>query len=621
MMQYYQFTLGPVQGFVAQARRTWDYWSGSFLLSYLTGKAMLAIIENGGRIVFPAVQNEDGTITDSLLAAIQEDRPYPSIGSIPNRFTAKVPEGFEGGTCTKAVELAWQDLAENIWQRYLADVAETLGNGSYETWQRQINSFWDMSWIFGEDTDLLDRRKNWRSHIPSEEPGDKCTLMGNLQELSGYLRISHRKKQDEFWQALSDRIPGYNLHSDERLCGIALVKRLFPLIFKTDMEVAYPSTPYLAAIPWLSSVINDPQEQGKARDFAKAASNKFMRTPYTFDVGNMDHDLAKFVSLEGNCYFQSTLENGRLWEEWKSDERVQTSLNKLKNLLKDFKAKPAPFYALLLMDGDRIGELLNDINNRTGISKAIGRFSARVDTIVRKYKGVTVYAGGDDVAALLPMDQALGAAEALQRQYQESFEQLDLHKKPSISAAIVYAHHHTPLNQIIAKAHQVLDKKAKEETGRDAVAVAVYKTGGEVIIWSSPWQVIDSNGNSTSICEIINGLTSDLRHRQLTNSWIYGIRKLLGNSFENRFTSPEGRKDNEENDGMLGRGNRFTIPEGLDLTHLLTAQLMDSRDIDTDVIKAQKIVRHLLTLCAHQYRDGEGRIKREDNTFTLDPLF
>jgi hypothetical protein len=69
---------------------------------------------------------------------------------------------------------------------------------------------------------------------------------------------------------------------------------------------------------------------------------------------------------------------------------------------------------------------------------------------------------------------------------------------------------------------------------------------------------------------------------------------------------------------MLGRGNRFTIPEGLDLTHLLTAQLMDSRDIDTDVIKAQKIVRHLLTLCAHQYRDGEGRIKREDNTFSLD---
>ncbi|MDQ3773077.1 MAG: hypothetical protein M3461_01130 [Pseudomonadota bacterium] len=29
------FTLGPVQGFVAQARRTRDLWGGSFLLSWL----------------------------------------------------------------------------------------------------------------------------------------------------------------------------------------------------------------------------------------------------------------------------------------------------------------------------------------------------------------------------------------------------------------------------------------------------------------------------------------------------------------------------------------------------------------------------------------------------------
>lgn len=28
----FHFTLGPVQGFVAQARRTRDFWAGSFLL-------------------------------------------------------------------------------------------------------------------------------------------------------------------------------------------------------------------------------------------------------------------------------------------------------------------------------------------------------------------------------------------------------------------------------------------------------------------------------------------------------------------------------------------------------------------------------------------------------------
>lgn len=593
-MPYYQFTLGPVQSFVAQARRTRDYWSGSFLLSYLTGKAMMAIIDSEGRIIFPVVRNEDEEITDPLLAAMGKKQPYPIVGSIPNRFIAEVPEGFKGATCTEAVKSAWQDLAENIWQRYVADVAATLGNGSYEIWQRQINNFWGISWVLGERPDLLDRRKNWRSHIPPEEPGDKCTLMSNWQELSGYIRIDQKTAQEEFWQALK-KILGHNLHPDERLCSIALVKRLFPLVFKGE-EVAYPSTPYLAAIPWLTSVVSDQEEQAKARDFAKSTSDKLRGTAFTFDIGNMDQDLAKFVSLDGNCYFKSTLENEKLWETWKNDKKARASLNQLKDLLKEFKTQPSPFYALLLMDGDLIGELLNDESHRNDISMAIGRFSTKVDAIVRKNKGITVYAGGDDVAALLPMDQALGAAEALQQQYQKSFGQLELPKQASISAAIVYAHHHTPLNQIIAKAHQVLDEKAKEATGRNAVAIAVCKTGGEVITWSAPWQVIDNDGELTSVCKLINSLTSELRQRQISNSWIYGIRKLLGNSYE----------------------NHFSIPEGLDLSRLLTAQLMNSREIDTDIIKARKIVGYLLTLCAHQYRDKEGKVQRDKDIFSLD---
>jgi CRISPR-associated protein Cmr2 len=44
-----------VQGFVARARKTRDFWSGSFILSSLAGYAMLAVIEAGGMIFF--VQN------------------------------------------------------------------------------------------------------------------------------------------------------------------------------------------------------------------------------------------------------------------------------------------------------------------------------------------------------------------------------------------------------------------------------------------------------------------------------------------------------------------------------------------------------------------------------------
>jgi hypothetical protein len=41
--QVFRFHIGPVQGFIAQARRTRDLWAGSFLLSWLAAQAMAAV--------------------------------------------------------------------------------------------------------------------------------------------------------------------------------------------------------------------------------------------------------------------------------------------------------------------------------------------------------------------------------------------------------------------------------------------------------------------------------------------------------------------------------------------------------------------------------------------------
>lgn len=46
-----QFTFSPVQSFVAQARKTRDLWSGSYLLSYLAGAPMLPIRDH---VAFPS---------------------------------------------------------------------------------------------------------------------------------------------------------------------------------------------------------------------------------------------------------------------------------------------------------------------------------------------------------------------------------------------------------------------------------------------------------------------------------------------------------------------------------------------------------------------------------------
>ncbi|MCG9968435.1 type III-B CRISPR-associated protein Cas10/Cmr2 [Pelotomaculum terephthalicicum JT] len=597
-MRYFQFTLGPVQSFVAQARRTRDFWAGSFLLSYLTGQAMLAVLKHSeGEIVFPAIRDTGGNIIDPLLKALavgQEGKlsRFPIVGSIPNRFLAQVPDDFKGQCCVEAVNKAWQAIAEQIWEKYVAPVAGR-GCGTEEIWNRQVKNFWEMSWVFGEDADLLDRRKNWRSHIPPEEPGDKCTLMGNWQELSSYMRIGDKGRQRRFWEKLGDKTPGEDLRNDERLCSIALIKRLFPHVLTGRAVVYYPSTPYLAAVPWLSGIISDPAKHETARRLVGSAHPKMLgheNSAAFFNKNDLDAELGKFFDLDGNCFFQSTLENDNLWPNDVSKE----CRRHMAELLEQFKTEADPFYALLIMDGDRIGSLLDQEDKRVDISRALSNFSGRVEGIISGHQGVTVYAGGDDVLALLPMDKALEAAAVLRDCYTKCFTTVGI--KATISAAIVYAHHHAPLRQIIGKAHQVLDEEAKEKTGRDALAVAVWKTGGTVINWSVPWEVRHAGDDKVSVIEKVNSLAGQYGSKQLSNSWLYGIRRLLGNS----------------------RGNYFELPEKIDIPKLLAADLARNREMDISIKKAEELAQDLLSICLSQRRNSAGEVVVNKKAFSLD---
>ena len=66
--------IGPVQTFIAQARRTRDLWLGSALLSSVSRAAAEAILATAGAVlIFPAVEGDkvpDG-IANKILALVQ----------------------------------------------------------------------------------------------------------------------------------------------------------------------------------------------------------------------------------------------------------------------------------------------------------------------------------------------------------------------------------------------------------------------------------------------------------------------------------------------------------------------------------------------------------------------
>ncbi|MGH8602002.1 MAG: hypothetical protein ACREXR_04265, partial [Gammaproteobacteria bacterium] len=211
-----------------------------------------------------------------LLNAIMDGRScQPLIGTLPNRFKAEIPEGFDPVQCRAAILQKWLQLADAVKKQFLCPV-QSCGKETSKIWDRQIQHFWDINYVTApvpnhkSDSMWLDARKHWQTAFPPEEGGDHCAMMGEWQELSGYVRAKDRDQQDAFWEKLrnQDRVGTLNLRNGERLCAIALVKRLFPCLDKDVLEEIvgwipggdhkkirnWPSTAYMAAVHWIENV-------------------------------------------------------------------------------------------------------------------------------------------------------------------------------------------------------------------------------------------------------------------------------------------------------------------------------------------------------------------------------
>ena len=98
-------SVGPVQGFVAQSRRTRDLWSSSYLLSFLVAHAMHGAQSAGGRVVQPTVDD------DPLYrwASGWREGEVPQLGSLPNHFVVEAE-----GTPSDVARAAQEEPARRV---------------------------------------------------------------------------------------------------------------------------------------------------------------------------------------------------------------------------------------------------------------------------------------------------------------------------------------------------------------------------------------------------------------------------------------------------------------------------------------------------------------------------
>ena len=597
MTRYFHFTLGPVQGFVAQARRTRDFWAGSFLLSYLAGVAMLETQKQQGKIIFPEPDPD-------YLGWIENDKgkkEKPKHGGIPNRFMAEVDDDFQPSKVEKAVKTAWRLLAERVWEKDFGKAFED--SATRKIWRQQIDGFWDISWVIvtnQTDTSALDRRKNWRSHYLPPQNGMKCMAMEGMQELSGAGRPG---EGGEFWKQLREsnkpRI-ATDLREKERLCAIAYVKRRFVHCFDRGFVADMPSgwqahgwsldrnvdsVVHLAARPWLDEVQKRAKERPEVEEKLDAFYNAARVLSGEAETTTKAYD---WNSIEELVFFEADLRaNPNLFTEPEQAGptiKALTALQKAADL-----GPPAPYYALLLMDGDSLGMHMSDPDKRQLISAALNTFTGGVQAIVEeKHSGFLIYAGGDDVLALLTLDDALLCARALRESYGKAFDAVFKDQPENrifpatISAAIEYAHYRLPFTKVLADAHELLDEVAKDGRGRDAVAARVWKQSGLHANWAQPWEIALRDGGIPDLVEKLRK-----QETQVAGGFFYRMRDLFKS-----FNPPEGQPENRI--------------DADDMVKLLAYQYAHS-GIHGDAMKpkdAEPFIRSLLEQCQPRRREA-----------------
>ena len=560
-------SIGPVQGFVSQSRRTRDLWGSSWLLAFLSAHAMRGAVTAGGRLIRPDVRVVERDRLYRWVSGHRDGDP-PRIGSLPNHFVVEVDGAAPASVpdvahaATRSLHAAWERVCVAVWRTFVQPACRD-GEGTEAIWNRQVRRFWEIMWITAE-TELeveagpaggpLARRKRWRSHYPPEEPGDKCTVMHDWQELSGFVRAWDAVSQDRFWRRIRESIPGspvsgagaLDLRDNERLCAVALVKRLFPYVAQEavgwEMDVSrWPSTVYVGAVPWIRRVVSAVPEQasGYAEAVGKSTGNRVfpMQSPPFHSLNSPA--AGAFQRLDANFLHREFVASERQWP-WPGESipAIREDLvNRLGCIYESVGAQgsrlgpPPTHYALLLADGDRLGLLATELGG-AAVSNALDAFTRKAPEVVREHDGVAVYAGGDDVLALLPTPQALSCARILSDTYRAAFADEGVEGKieATLSAAVVFAQVRLPLGHVLREAHRLLDAVAKEGNGRDSLAAAVLKSGGTHCEWVSAWTRPHPEGGTCAVDrlrDLVRQLDVGGAEPGLSGALVYRIRDLL----------------------------------------------------------------------------------------------
>ena len=496
-------SLGPVQSLIEAARRTRDLWCGSWLLAE-AAKAAARVLHNHqlGCLIFPCPTNPDADLAPS-------DKPRDGDANIANILRAQVDLADEAAVrtlldtakraaadrlselCERArAEVSGLPFQEDLWQAQKNDILE-----SFAAWVEVVES--DYTKAASRISGILAARKATRDFLPAATAADGLGIGIPKSSLDGaresVINLSRDERKNDKYKTLLRRL---GLGGGEELDALAVAKRMAGDI---DQFTAYSR---IAADTWIETL-----PVARRKSLAEVYDHLVRMELATRVKGNAG--IYGSFPYDAQLVFGFRLDNA-LTAAASGDKPY---LLALRDVLRDLD-QPVPYAVILKADGDRMGELLSKATSAEDsrrISQALHGFAQSVRGTVREQRGHAIYAGGDDVLALLPLEKAIPCAAALAKSFRSAMNEVaetlkvPEGQRPTLSVGLGIGHLVEPLGRLRARA-DAAEKDAKgnrEAFPRNALAIRLGIRSGAELRWRCRW---DEGGGEPKDCDGVKAM-------------------------------------------------------------------------------------------------------------------
>lgn len=489
MTQYVlTLSIGPVQGFIASARRSRDLWSGSWLLSEMAKAASKRLFEAGAQMVFPFV---DGATKGRLEPCDRMDDNF----SVGNKIQVQVDAADDADVrdLVEQAKAAAQARFENIARQARQDLNAALRD---EIWQMQLNDYLEIqaawAWITEKGYSDASQRaasalaarkatRDFKSTGASNAWDERFMLPKSSLDGARETVLLEKANGDADLSDVARRKLGLN--RSEQLDCAGIVKRL-----GGNSEQFTPVT-RVAADAWLQGL-----PENELSKLCNAYEPLIALNLATRVKGNQ--------GIYADFPFDAQLLYRNRLDAALSDTDASGKLsNLMENVLKPIWHKygePCSYWVMLLADGDRMGELLDrakTIEEHQAITEALSTFAESVPTKMRDFRAQCVYAGGDDVLGFVALDKAVDCADALRQAFSDSLKKvsdvLKAEKTPTLSVGLAICHITTPLGNVRRLAKHA-EKVAKGDNypadqQRNGLGITLSVRSGSDSDWRVQW--------------------------------------------------------------------------------------------------------------------------------------